>query len=61
VSDADAVAAFYKKTGATFVGEPESKPGACASSAVRDLNGHLLRFGQGEKKIPEIPEFRRGP
>jgi uncharacterized glyoxalase superfamily protein PhnB len=57
VEDADALYAQYRARGAEIVEPIESKPWGMREFTVKDLDGHFLRIGRGEKGVDEIPEF----
>ncbi|RYY25078.1 MAG: bleomycin resistance protein [Sphingomonadales bacterium] len=48
VHDVDALYAEYKGNGADLTGEPEDQPYGMREIRVRDLDGHMLCFGQGD-------------
>jgi len=58
VADADCLHALYRERGVTIVEPLASKPWGMREFAVRDPDGHVLRFGHGEKTVAEIPRFR---
>ncbi len=57
VVDVGRAQAWYRERGAEIVEPLESKPWGMREFSIRDLDGHFLRFGRGEKDIDEIPEF----
>lgn len=58
VADADRLHALYRERGVSVVEPLESKPWGMREFAVRDPDGHVLRFGHGEKTVAEIPRFK---
>jgi len=61
VDDADMLHALYRERGVTIVEPLASTPWGMREFAVRDPDGHHLRFGHGEKTTAEIPRFRTPP
>jgi uncharacterized glyoxalase superfamily protein PhnB len=57
VEDADALYAEYRARGVEIVEPLESKPWGMREFTVKDLDGHFIRIGRGEKTVDEIPEF----
>jgi catechol 2,3-dioxygenase-like lactoylglutathione lyase family enzyme len=47
--------------GVTIAEPLEYRPWGMREFAVRDPDGHVLRFGHGEKTVAEIPRFRTAP
>ena len=57
VDDADRLHALCRKRGVTIVEPLASKPWGMREFAVRDPDGHVFRFGHGEKTVAELPRF----
>ena len=60
VADADRLHGLYRERGVAIVEPLESKPWGMREFAVADPDGHMLRFGHGEKTVLEIPRFTSG-
>lgn len=58
VVDADAVHEACVAQGADIVVSIDSKPWRMREFMLRDINGHLLRTGHGEKLVSEIERFQ---
>jgi catechol 2,3-dioxygenase-like lactoylglutathione lyase family enzyme len=58
VPDADALHARCRERGVEIVEPLGSRPWGMREFTIRDLNGHRVRFGHGERTIAEIPRFR---
>jgi catechol 2,3-dioxygenase-like lactoylglutathione lyase family enzyme len=57
VPDAEAVHTRCLEQGVEIIEPLGSRPWGMREFAIRDPNGHRLRFGHGEKTIAEIPQF----
>lgn len=60
VDDADALHARYASRQADITEALGSRPWGMREFALRDPDGHLLRFGHGERAVDQIPDFRAG-
>jgi uncharacterized glyoxalase superfamily protein PhnB len=60
VENADALHEAYTASGADIVEPISSTPWGMREFVVRDINGHLLRIGHGEKGTAEIERFQVG-
>jgi uncharacterized glyoxalase superfamily protein PhnB len=60
VDNADALHETYTASGADIVEPIYSTPWGMREFVVRDINGHKLRIGHGEKDTADIERFQTG-
>jgi uncharacterized glyoxalase superfamily protein PhnB len=59
VEDAEAVYQEFIRNAVAIVEPLESRAWGMKEFVARDLNGHLLRVGHGERTVDEIPSFSK--
>lgn len=59
VEDADKVFEFLKNQKVDIIKDVESTPWGMREFSIREINGHILRIGHGEKTTDQIGSFRK--